>query len=544
MRKIIYHTAILAGAIALGSCVGDLDTKPLNENDFTSDVAYSTPESYKQALAKIYGSFVLVGSDSGSSDIDVGDAGASELNRAFWGLQELSTDAAKCSWVNDAWVNDINLNTWSSTRNDAIFAVYNRTMMTVTYVNEYLRQTEDDLLNQRGVDNSLYNDIQKYRAEARFIRAYAWWMALDCFGNMPFVTEDDPVEAFFPPRIERAELFDYIEAQLLALTVDPDLADSGTNLYPRVDKSAAWGLLARLYLNAEVYTGTARWDDAKNAASQAIDGSYSLAAEYNELFIGGNGDDASVRREFIFATAYDKDYTKSYGGTSFIVAAAMPSADGDGCQLIGSDGWGGIRTSYEFASTYFGVTNPDYVTGSYDAADKRALFRIQDRVEDMNDPGDIYQGWAVTKFRNTDKNGVNLGSGSYSSTDYPMIRLAEMYLIYAEATARQSGGTSSDATALDYLNALRQRAYDASDYTPLTTFNLDYIASERVRELYWESHRRTDLIRFGNYTSAQFRWPWKGGIKEGAGLASHLNLFPIPGEDLSMNPNLEQNPGY
>lgn len=543
--KIRYIAVLaMAAAVSLSSCVKDLDTKPLNDSDFTSDKAYDTPESYRQGLAKIYGGFVLVGPNEGSADINVSDAGSSELNRAFWTLQEISTDAGKCAWVNDAWVAEVNTNAWSATKNDAIFAAYNRVMMLVTQANEYFRQTSDEKLSQRGVDAALRADIQRYRSEARYLRAYAYWMGMDLFGRMPFVTENDPVGTFNPPQAESADLFRFIESELLALTEDANFREARTNTYPQVDKGAAWGLLARLYLNAETYTGTPRWSDARDAAARVIASGYVPAKNYKALFMGDNGENPDARNELIFAIAYDKERTKSFGGTSYIIAAAMAGGDKDGKEEIASDGWGGIRSSWDYANRFFGAENPDYAAGTYECKDQRAMFYVKDREQDVTDLGLITQGWAVTKFSNRGfLTGENLGSGAFSSTDMPMIRLGEMYLIYAEANLR-AGGSATDPTALGYLNALRKRAFSASDYTPLSSYNLDYIFDERSRELFWEGHRRTDLIRFGLYLSSEYLWPWKGGVKNGRSLDARYARYPLVIEDLIMNPNLSQNAGY
>lgn len=527
----------------LSSCIKDLDTKPLNENDFTDDKAYETAESYQQGLAKIYGGFVLVGPNESSADIAVSDAGASELNRAFWSLQEISTDAGKCAWVNDSWVKEVNSNTWSATKNTAIFAAYNRIMILVAQANEYLRQTSDEKLTSRGVIDDLYSDIQKYRRETRFLRAYAYWMGLDLFGRMPFVTEESPVTNFYPPQYDNIQLFDFIETELLALSVDENLMNARTNTYPRVDKGAALSLLARLYLNAETYVGEANWTAAKETAKKVIDSGYSLADNYEALFMGDNGQNPDALKEIIFATAYDKTDTKSFGGPSYFIAAAMSGSetDEDGRDIIGSAAWGGIRSSYHYASTYFNVTNPDYSTGAFDSDDKRALFYIKGRKEEIVDESAFAEGWGVVKWSNIGfLSGVNEGSGAFSSTDLPMIRLGEIYLIYAEAALMAGSGT--DALAIECLNELRKRALKT--YIPISSYNADYILNERSRELFWEGHRRTDLIRFKKYSGGDYNWPWKGGVISGRSIGEGFNRFPMIIEDLIVNPNLSQNTGY
>jgi hypothetical protein len=540
---------IVAALLLCNACIKDLDTVPLYENDFTADAAYNTSESYKQGLAKIYGGFVLVGQDgtSGSPEIAINDGGASELNRAWWSIQELSTDAAKVAWVNDAWTREVNTNTWTTLKNDAIYAVFARTTLVVSLVNEYLRQTSDELLAERGVDASLQAEIHRYRAEARLIRAYVYWMGMDVFGNMPFFTESDPVGTFLPPEKKRADLFAWIEAELTALTNDPDLADARANTYPRVDKGVAWGLLARMYLNAEVYTGTARWNDAKTAAANVIAGGYGLATEYAHLFMADNGENPDTRRELIYAVAYDKEKTRSYGGTTFLTAAVLSAEEIDQSarNAIGTnDGWGGPRTTFEYAQK-FGVSNPDTSLATFDCNDKRAMFHIKGREEEITNMSVFKQGWSVVKYSNLKSTETPpVENSTFSSTDYPLMRLAEIYLIYAEATLRAAGGSSSnDATALGYLNDLRTRAFKSPE-TPLTAYDLQYLIDERARELMWEGHRRTDLIRFGLYTTGDYLWPWKGGNPIGQALDERFNLCPYPVDDVRLNENLTPTDGY
>jgi hypothetical protein len=123
-----------------------------------------------------------------------------------------------------------------------------------------------------------------------------------------------------------------------------------------------------------------------------------------------------------------------------------------------------------------------------------------------------------------------------------MFRLADAYLIYAEAAARGAGDRT---LALQYVNALRTRAYgNTSGNITAAQLTADFILDERARELYWEGSRRTDLIRFNKYTSATYVWPWKGGVKDGKSVSDFYKIYPIPSTDLTANPNLKQNTGY
>lgn len=547
MKTIIRKYLVAAGIVLFAtSCLDDLNVVPINPSDFTSEAAYSTPESYKQGLVKLYGGFVLVGQTGpGDSEIDVKDAGASELNRAFWSLQEMTTDEAFCSWGNDAWVREINYANWTSAPNDGVAAVYYRTVLIATLCNEYLKQTSDDRLSKRGVDAALRAEIQKYRAEARFIRAYVYWMSMDVFGNPPFTTEQDAIGKEPPRQISRADLFAWLEGELKSLEQSPDLAEPKTNVYPRVDKSAAQALLARMYLNAQVYSGTPRWADAMTYAEKVIQ-KYPLANNYRALFSADNGKNAEAQKEIVFGAVYDRSLTQSYGGTTFMMNASYLGGsnpwDLDVMNENGQkEGWAGLRTSFDFATTYFNISNIDWNTGSYLNTDNdvRAYFSFKGRTKDFG--ADLFtfaQGVGVHKFTNLKADGTPNVLTTFSDTDFPLIRSGEMYLIYAEAAIRANQNVS---TGLDYLKRIRERAQ--LDVTGLVSYNLNDIFKERSRELYWEGHRRTDLIRFGKFLSG-YTWPFKGGVKEGVNLDSKYLLFPLIATDVAANPNLNQNTGY
>jgi hypothetical protein len=179
------------------------------------------------------------------------------------------------------------------------------------------------------------------------------------------------------------------------------------------------------------------------------------------------------------------------------------------------------------------------------SSDKRGMFFTQGQNLEIQDLTNFNDGYAVTKFKNIDSNG-NAGvdsSGNFVDTDLPIIRLAEIYLNYAEAALRGGGGDIN--TAVAKINELRERAYgNTSGDISATDLTLDFILNERSKELYWEGLRRTDLIRYGYFTSANYLWPFKGNDPNGIAVDSYRNLFPLPPNVLSINPNLHQNPGY
>jgi hypothetical protein len=274
---------------------------------------------------------------------------------------------------------------------------------------------------------------------------------------------------------------------------------------------------------------------------------YQLSPSYSDLFRGDNGQNASVRGEFLWAIDYDNDNINSYGGTTYILSASMASTDiTDSSRPNGQvNGWAGLRVPYEFVSLYYGVSGQDYQTGDYQTSDKRGeIFYIKGRSESME--GALYNfmnGWTCLKFNNIPSGETNQSylpqsaTMSYSNVDFPMIRLAEIYLIYAEVCMNL--GVQQEA--LPYMQALASRAGVAppSEITP------DFLLAERARELLWEAHRRTDLIRFGVYHTADLLWPYKGGDSyAGVAFPAYRCLFPLPPTELATNKALVQNPGY
>ncbi|MBA4407901.1 MAG: RagB/SusD family nutrient uptake outer membrane protein [Bacteroidota bacterium] len=518
-NKILKPLAVIFAALMFTSCIKDLDVTPKDPNIVTSLTVYNTPGAYKEGLAKLYATFSVSGQQgpSGQPDIAGIDEGFGNYLRQYWNAQELTTDEAVIAW-NDASIKDFHWQTWAP--NDVfIAALYSRIMYTVALCNEYIRATA-------GNTNA---DIVKYHAEARFLRALAYYHALDLYGNPPFVTEADAPGAFFPKQTTRAALYTYIETELKAI-------ENGLGApkfeYARADQAALWTLLAKLYLNAKVYIGQDKNSECVTYCNKVINSGYTLAPKYANNFTADN----NLSTEMIFPITADGKHTQTYGGMVYLIHAqiggSMPPA-----QFGVGGGWGGLRTTKAFVNKFADTSG---------ATDKRAMFWSAGQKLEINDIGQFTDGWAITKFSNLTSTGAAAPHAhpDFVDTDYPVFRLADVYLMYAEAVLR--GGTSGNAaTALGYVNALRQRAYsNTSGNITSGQLTLDFILDERARELYWEGHRRTDLVRFGKFTSASYLWPWKGKVAEGKATESFRDLFPIPSNDLGANPTLKQNPGY
>ncbi len=529
-NKYILPIVMLFGLSAsLVSCFNDLDLNPVNGLD-AADV-YENPDNYIHVLAKLYAGLALTGNQgpAGNPDLNTADEGFTGYIRTMWNLQELTTDEVKCAW-GDPGIPELDKMTWNST-NSFIDAMYYRIFFQVPLCNEFIQQSSDDKMNERGFSAEDQERIRGYREEARFLRALSYYHAMDLFGNVPFVTEEDGVGAFLPTQISRADLFIYIESELL--DIESKLPAPQTNEYARADKAAVWTLLAKLYLNAEVYTGTPRYTDCATWSKKIIDeGGYTLEPEYEHLFFADN--DGS--NEVIFPVTYDGNFTQTFGGTTFLTHSTI---GGDSMSAIDLSyfgvefGWGGNRSTPEFAAKF-----PD-------TDDDRNLFFTFGQTLVFTDDAqlsDFTVGWPVAKWRNIKQDGT-MGSdatGNYVDIDFPMFRLADVLLMYAECAAR---GSADMGLGIGYFNQLRERAYGDALHN-VVSITPESVLDERARELYYEGYRRTDLIRFGLFTGGGYTWAFKGGSYIGTAVDDHLNLFPIPTADIVANPNLKQNPGY
>lgn len=727
VRYKLLSLLFLGVSLTIVSCFKDLDTIPLDKDEVTSATAYDSPGAYKQVLAKLYAGLAVSGQQgpAGQPDISGIDEGFSTYLRQYWKAQELPTDEAVIAW-NDGNIQDFHQQDWDA-NNEFITAMYNRIFYQISLCNEFLRETTDEKLSSRGVDAALKSEITKYRAEARFLRALSYWHALDLFRGVPFVTEADKVGAFFPDQRGASDLFSFIETE--CKDIESQLVAARQNEYGRADQAAAWMLLAKLYLNGEVYTGKKYYNESAAYAEKVATAGYTLSSKYESLFLADNNKANGI----IFPVAFDGERTRTWGGMTFVVHAAVggsmspaafgidggwggtrvtsaivdkfpglggnvvvaPNAGNTGYTLLyapgGYQGWtpadAGFLASpkndgkfegylnfkdantefkftigpnwdnnfgddgadgtleanganikaaeagfyrvevdinaktYKITKTSWGLIGDATANGwdsdqdmTYDAAsgawtistnlkqgevkfranddwglnygddgkdalleagganivipsagyytlklfldkpdhtysierplvDSRAMFYTNGQSKSINNISQFTDGYAVTKFKNVTSAGVPGSNPTFPDTDFPMFRIEDAYLIYAEAVLR--GGSGDLNKALGYVNAIRTRAYgnDGANIKA-NELTLDFILDERARELYWECHRRTDLVRFGRFSESGYLWPWKGGVPEGKSTSKHLEVFPIPSSDLGANPNLRQNPGY
>lgn len=516
--KSLIPAASLVLTVGMASCVNELDISPINPQ---VDVEFSQNEVF----AKIYATLGLTGQEgpAGSGDVAGIDEGTSAFYRLLVTVNEYPTDEVHCCW-NDAGIPELNNMKWGASH-DQLEGLYGRLNFDVTLCNHFLEKTE-----------GLTDDATvKQRAEARFIRALNYYYLMDLYGNVPF---SEKVSTELPLQIKRADLFTYIENELKA--IETDMYAPKEAPYGRADRSASWFLLSRMYLNAAVYTGTARWADAATYAEKVINESGRvLCKNYAHLFMADNDENVEAMNEIILPIRQDGIQTRSYGGSLYVIASTHTK----GMNSWGtSEGWGGVRARKALVEKFFANATVPLDGDESDmvatAKDDRALFFAGgDRQVEIKNVNDFKEGISIAKWSNVRSDGKASRDPQWTDTDIPFFRLAEAYLTFAEATLRAGG---SETKALNAVNELRKRA----NASQLATITLDMILDEKAREFYFEGQRRTDLVRYDYFTTNKYMWDWKGGVATGTSVNANYNLFPLPSSDINANDNLEQNKGY
>lgn len=545
--KNILPVATVVLSMGLSSCTGDLDVTPI-------DPRKNTVVDAQKLFNKCYAEFVFEGYGPGESELDLGDAGLSVCYRLLWNANELTTDEAICGWT-DKGVAEFDFNSYTPA-NECLYGLYWRLCFGASICNQYLKECAD------------YDATMT--AEIHFVRALYYYFLLDNFGNPSF----SETVGEKPRQIKSAELFTWIAKELeenMDKMLAPSVRKKGESNYGRADQSAAWMLLARLYLNAEKYTGTAQWEKAKEYADKVIkqsgrtiwmgdqpiahrsaNGKYSA---YQMLFMADN-DQSGAYNESVFAFTLDGASSASWGASTFLYAASWDGSMKAIYPQSTDQSWGGNRTRVNLVEKFIATSKldalPDWSTETItDAADDdRALlfgdnakgdYGVKDRKYTNDDLATFTDGFATTKYQSCRADDGAVSNTTHNDNDIMLMRLAEAYLIYAEAEARAAGSNTTLAEGTRLINVLRERANNSDLHT---TYTLREILDERARELYFEGIRRTDLIRYGYFGGSSYTWQWKGGIHEGGKFEAYRNIFPIPQTELATNSNLEQNPGY
>lgn len=522
MKRIKYKIKYLAIfsllALSTTSCLNDLDTTPKYELTL-ENLLQQDPKAIEGLLSRLYASFALSSvKGPGDSDISGADPGESPFIRGLVNLQDFTADDMKNRWGDNGLDQLTTTSNW--TDNNKFFKyAYDRLYYSIPQATNLILIMKSDNVNYANKDQVI--------SELRFLRALSYYYVIDLFGKGVLVTDTTFNTSTPLPEASRKELFNYVEQEL------KDIEDKlpATNAYARANKSAARMLLAKLYLNAEVYTGTARYNDAATYVNKVInEGGYQLEPNFRKNFSADN----YTSKEIIFPLIADAATSQSYGNTTYIVNGGISTETMTPAEFGATDGWAGHRAT----KAWYGLF-ANSAAGLAASNDVRAkLFWTQGHSYEMNDYKKWSDGYPSDKFWNK----LSDGSGSatsFSSTDFPLFRLSDAYLMYAECAARNASGTTS-AQGLDYLNKVRLRA----GASPIQSLTLNAVLDERGRELGLEGVRRQDLIRFGKFTGSSYLWPWKGGVKDGAAISDNYKLFPIPSTALQANPNLTQNPGY
>ena len=539
MKKIFSKYIMWFAAVTLtfgaSSCVDDLDTVPIDKDDLVSEKVFGDKiEPYQEALAKIYAGLVIGGNQGGDWEQDVvGIDGGSQASfiRVLWNMQELASDMAHCCW-NDPGIPDFNHVSWAAS-SPWIKGSYYRLFYQINLSNAYLRETTEGKLSERGCPENVKAEVSNYRAEARFMRALMYQYALDLYRNVPFVDENSTVGSVRPPQIMAADLFKYIETEMLAC--EEDLRDPVVGWgddYGHAHKAAMWAALSRLYLNAETYVGENRYTDCVTYSKKVIAAGYQLEPNYADIFKADN--DQSL--EMIMPLRYEGEETMTWGGMTALLCWGSAEFQEE---TNAKGAWQGVRAKSSLYNLFARENSMDS-----DARCQMLRTESTNNIEITNEADFVNNGIPVTKFYNVNKDGSKPAS-TEAWVDFPLFRLGEVYLNLAEAVLRGGQGATK-SEAIGYLNDLRKRAYSDKVAAPISDsdFTLDFVLDERGRELFFEAQRRTDLVRFGRYTGSEYLWPWKGGVAEGKAVGSQYAVFPLPSDDIGSNENLKQNEGY
>ncbi|MHA6248285.1 RagB/SusD family nutrient uptake outer membrane protein [Pontibacter sp. CAU 1760] len=387
-------------------------------------------------------------------------------------------------------------------------------------------------INLAGLESSDLNVQGKETviAEIRMLRAFGYFWLLDMYGNVPIITEDTP--AGNPPQSSRTELYDFVVSEIKAAL--PNLRDeANVNTYSRFTSGAANALLAKLYLNAEVYTGTPRWQEALEATNAIINSQagYQLNPDYLQNFAINNGNTEATYKENIFAIPYDKVLAEGMNMHMRTLHYAQGTVYG-----LTNNPWNGFATRAEFYNKFSDddkrkemwlagpqLNNDGEVITFVDPVDNQQRQLVFTPTITSLERAFGNEGVRNVKYE-VQRNNTRVNQDN----DLVVFRYADVLLMKAEALLR----LGRPVEALVLVNEVRARA----DVAPMASLTLETLLEERGRELAWEGWRRNDLIRFGKYTGSTWQFKTK--------MDPTRKLFPIPSQQMSNNPNLQQNPGY
>lgn len=558
MKKIFIKTA-MASMLCMGfvSCADELNIKsvdPLNHQTYTVE----------GLLAKQYATLGLTGQKgpAGLGDIS-GDEGETGFIRTVFNLEELMTDETLWAYQANDGIAQITSMDWDKD-NPRVNWAYQRLSFNINQYNFFITEQSGSLSEDQI-------------AEVRFLRALNYYYFLDLYRKAPF---KDTFDSNLPTEKSGKDLYEWLDNELT--TIEPLMAEVGAyntdKDFGRADRGAAYALHARLALNSAVYTDGQIKDYQKaiHYCDEIINsGKYDLSrvakngySGYQQLFMGDNDCNPDARKEIIFPIRQDGVKTRAYAGTSYLVNAStitgMPYAST-------SDPWKCLFARVDLVKKFFpngdipkatdedllsnpskdqviakdnemGISTADVIAK---AKDDRALFYMgiggcSDKVRTLT-PGDAItgplNGASFVKWTNLHADGTAQHHQNFSDTDFPMFRLAEIYLTRAEAKYRLNGSQDGWADILE-VQGRANRDLKASSVDEQT------LIDEWCREFYMEGRRRSDLVRFGLFSGSKYLWSFKGGAENGAGIPPKCDIYPIPGDEIKNNPNMTQNPKY
>lgn len=543
MTMRLYKYLSLGGILlsaGLTSCVGDLNVEPTDE---TKKMELTSAEEYLGEMAGAYYGLVKEGG------ITTGATGGEAVyTRMIFNLEELCTDEVVIAqnW-NDAGVLDL-VYAVPNSDNHWIYDMFSRINAFIADCNQFIKD-----INNAGAYFKA-EEIEEMKAEVRVLRDLGYYHMIDLFGRGPWTDENFTVGAT-PDTYDRKQLFEAVVEDLKA-NVDK-IPTAANQEYGRISKEAGYALLAKMYLNAEVYTGSSTYDGENtwklcaDACQKVIAGGLTLCPEYKYMFCASNARRVAcstygAANEIIWSIPQNDITMQCWGGTTYLsvgayAAAAFADSTPNGPQIkkqLACTGgpWSGPHMRPETVNNF---TDPNDVRAMFYAGEDGKLF--------VNDIANLVS-WGTTAYEDNDglmcikysyaseDNYYDspMSANDFNSCDTPVFRLADIYLMLAECAMN---GGYDQTQGLNYYNEVRTRA-GASKLAALP--DKKELLAERNRELYWESHRRSDMIRLGYYTS-NYNWLWKGGVYEGTSIPEFRKLMPIPTQFVS---TLGQNPGY
>jgi len=507
---------VLAMGGTFASCVGDLD---LENPDPNVTIELKSAEQWNAYFASLYSRNWL-----NSGIYSFSDGGAGTTTRCHWNLQEITADEAIISnkW-NDPGYKVLNFNTWLND-NEWIRAAFE---------NEFaIAKNSAQFISVADQAKAYLSDaeVEAMKAEAHVLRAWAYYWMIDNFGRGPWIDENS-VTGATPPTYNRTELFDAAVAELVAAINGGNLRPAAQQVYGRVSREAARALLAKYYLNSEVYTGVARWSECAAQCQEILKTINQLAPVYKYLFCASN-DKYVGNGEILWAVPQQVGAMETWAGTTYMTAGCyVETVPEKVLTMLGAygsgDPWSGVRVRPELAS-------------AFEDGDERYLMyegKFNIGVENLDDYDVESDGYMCIKYRYTseddyDNTAKTVFGSQVCNADYPLFRLSDVKLMLAECELH---GVSCDGLA--QLNEVRARA--GLGRVPALTESV--VLHERQCELYFEGWRRSDLIRFNRYTGSTYLWSWKGGVYEGASIDDTRKLFAIP---YQYEVTVGQNSGY